>query len=600
MYRQVKQFVALIIVSIFCSSIISCSQRNWNSSKEHILPGGGPLAKIRANHTFTFVVIGDTRTGISIFEKQINEINLIDPDLVIDVGDMINGYAKKPQKIEAMWDEFDKIVSQFTVPFIMVPGNHDIWSPLSRKIYQRRYGKTYFSFDYKGVHFIVLDSEIGGIRLSDAQIKWLKSDLESHRKARATFVFLHRPLWQDMHVGKGAGENWLKKVHPILVKNGVDAVFAGHVHKYIKYSPIDGVSYYITGGGGAGIANNPSQGDFHHYCLITVRDDKWKMAVIKPGAIYPDTIVTSSANMQFSASASVIDITVSRKPVLSELTIINSSAKKSASVSIIPDVESNSHFKIKLSEQTVSLKPGKTRKIRFNVVLDDIQKAYPAPKLLLKVKGLSKNTFNINVNLPVRILQIPDCFQAKGKVKIDGKLEEPLWSQATLLSDFRTPNSERKAKFPTETRIAYDATNLYLAFRCYEPKLSGLVTDVIQRDGTVWDDDSVEIFIDTNFDRKTYYQFVINANAVIYDGKGMNGKWNGQCYAQTGREDDAWTLEVAIPWKTIGMNSAPKPGTKLGFEVTRNRIQKPSELTQWAPTFGSNHAPERFGTIIIR
>ncbi len=605
MSRQMTRFATFFTTLVLCFLTTSCARHNWYNPKQRTLPGGGPLAKVSADHTFSFVIIGDTRTGIETFQKQIDEINLLDPDMVIDVGDMVPGYAKKPAKIEAMWDEFDKIVSRFKVPLIMVHGNHDIWSPLSRKIYQRRYGKLYFSFDYKGVHFVALDSEVLDSngkptnRISDEQIKWLKNDLASHRNSRATFVFLHKPLWQDMHVAKGAGEHWFKDVHPILVKYGVSAVFAGHVHKYIKCPTSEGIAYYITGGGGAEMGNNPAQGDFHHYCLLKVRNNAWKMAVIKPGSVFPDTIVTEQENMMFSAGVSVVNIIAAGKPAAGELTITNSSSTKTITVKIRPDSKSNSHFKIIPSTHSISIKPGVKRKIHFSITLDDTKYIYPAPKLLLNVEGLSKKAFTINVILHVRTLKTPDCRKAEGTVNIDGKLDEPLWSKATLLSAFRTPQADHKAKFPTEARIAYDAANLYVSFRCHEPKLSELVTTVTKRDGAVWDDDSVEIFIDTNLDRKTYYQFVINANGVVYDGLGRDGAWNGKCTAKASREADAWTLEVAIPWKTIGMD-APKPGTQLGFEVARNREPKPGELTQWAPTFGGNHAPGRFGTIIIK
>lgn len=321
------------------------------------------------------------------------------------------------------------------------------------------------------------------------------------------------------------------------------------------------------------------------------------MAVIKPGSVCPDTIV--SEQMMIDTHVSVVNIVDSGKSASGELTITNLSEKKAIKITITPDLESNPHFKITNSTKTVFLNPGEERKVRLDIVLDNLKYIRPAPKLLLNVEGLSEKPFTVNATFPVRTRKMADCRKAEGTVKIDGKLNEPLWKTATLLSDFQPPQADGKARFQTETRIAYDSQSLYLSFICHEPELSGLLTNVTRRDGDVWDDDSVEIFLDTNLDRKTYYQFVINANAVIYDGVGRDGTWNGQCMAKASRGTDAWILEVGIPWKTMGMD-APEPGTRIGFEVTRSRAQAPSELTQWAPTFTGNHAPDRFGTIIIK
>ncbi len=291
--------MTLTVTLMLSLTLISCAKNHSYYSDKRQLPGGGPLAKVSAEDTFKFVVVGDTRSGHDVFKKEMQEIELFDPDMVIDLGDMIDGYKDTAPEIEAMWDEFDQINSEFNVPFVMVAGNHDIWSHLSESIYKKRYGKLYYSFDHKGAHFIVLDTEVldskGHLihRIDNEQLEWLKADLASSRDARATFVFLHKPYWRGKAyaVNEKAKGYWFKDVHPILAKNGVDAVFAGHIHKYLKTPTLDGVSYYIVGGGGAKIWDKnpgPKNGDIFSYCLVTIRADKWKLAVVKPGSIYPD------------------------------------------------------------------------------------------------------------------------------------------------------------------------------------------------------------------------------------------------------------------------------------------------------------------------
>ncbi len=256
-------------------------------------------AVVDSTNSFTFVVIGDTRAGVEIFKEQINTINLLSPDFVIDVGDLINGYEKEDQKVEEMWNEFDEIVKGFTCPLVMVPGNHDIWDLQSEQIYRRRYGPTYFSFNHKNCHFIVLNTEVFSKNdqlqhcFDEKQLKWLKKDLEEHcGNNRLTFVFLHKPAWQDCHVSPEWMPYWNSKIHPLLVRYGVNAVFAGHVHLYCKYTPRDGVTYYITGGGGAPLSGIEQKGGFFHYMIITVRGSQWYPAVVRQNGICHDDIVT--------------------------------------------------------------------------------------------------------------------------------------------------------------------------------------------------------------------------------------------------------------------------------------------------------------------
>ena len=575
------------------------------ASAESVLQGG-PHSSLQVEPTFKFVVIGDTRTGVSVFERCIAEINLLAPDLVLDVGDLIPGYKEDIRQITAMWDEFDERVKRFRVPFVMVAGNHDIWGRDSRKIYEQRYGKTYFSFDHKGVHFVVLDSEAFDDndnilnRIDEEQLKWLQNDLALHHNARLTFVFLHKPFWQGPRFDQDAREHWFKRVHPILAKHGVSAVFAGHYHIYAKFPPVDGVHYYITGGGGAGIGPDPTMGDFHHYCLLTVSGNEWKLAVIKLGSIEPDTIVTADLQaLRDRVTGPGIVVPESAGTIPIELTFANRKPR-SLDITVRPSDSPSSHWRVTPDHLTASAKSNEEVHFKFTASIDP-EHVYPLLQFTFEVRDQGKKPQLFTCVVPVKAHRTTTCRKTVAPPHVDGKLDDTAWATTAPFSAFFTPRGDRETSFPTQVQSTYDANNLYLAFRCQEPNLAGLVTKVSSRDGPVWQDDSVEIFIDTNLDRKTYYQFAFNAKGVAYDALGINGKWNGRHNAKTSRTADAWTLEVAIPWQTIGLK-APEPGTKLGLEIVRNRAQSPPELTQWSPTLNvaSNHVPTQFGTMIFK
>ncbi len=222
---------------------------------------------------------------------------------------------------------------------------------------------------------------------------------------------------------------------------------------------------------------------------------------------------------------------------------------------------------------------------------------------LYNAEGLPASPFRTSdaqaMPLP-RTTQIYHCRPAAAVPVNDGKLDEPVWEKAAGAGRFQVIERFRFSQFPTESKLAYDAENLYVAFRCREPALESLVCRAVGHDSEVYEDDSIEIFLDTKLDSTNYYQYVVNPNGVIFDTRNRWGsEWNGPCTVATSREKDAWTVELAIPWKTLGV-APPKPGDRMGLQLARTRAQEPSEVSQWASTQGpSNHKPTHFGLLVF-
>jgi 3',5'-cyclic AMP phosphodiesterase CpdA len=619
-----QNLCALLICGVLVVALGGCGESRWYHKDVRTLPGGGASAKLNAEHTFQFVVLGDTRSGVEVFKRNIQEINLLDPDVVFNTGDLIRGVGsgspeERKAKTEAMWDEYDQIVKDFEVPLVMVAGNHDVRSPMTREMYNRRYGRTYFSFDHKGVHFIVLDSEIqekdakwaqdsSTRRLGAEQLEWLKKDLAASRDARLKFVLLHRPFWQPGGFSDGPFQDWMETVHPLLAQYGVNAVFGGHDHFYRKDDLIDGVQYYTSGGGGVPVEGDPKDGAFHHFCVVTVRGDQWKVAIVKPGSIEPDTVVTSATNLEaymfWFSTIDPIGVPTPGKPQPIKMSFKNVSGETAeVTVALIPDA--NSHWTVTPASQTVTVKSLEAGALEFTGTLANGEFAYPAPRFTLTMTAKDKKPFEKIISPAIPPTQVTHCSKTDAAPAIDGKLDDAVWKGTQPLSTFWTPTTEHPTQYPTEVRLAYDAENLYLAMRCHEPNLPGMVVKSTGRESKedyAWTflDDCVEIYVDPTFDRKTYYHIVLNPGDGIYDGKGFSAAWTGEFTSKTGREADAWTAEVAVPWKTIGCD-APKPGTKMGFNVARSRLPESAEaeVTQWSPTFAGHHVPTQFGTLIF-
>jgi hypothetical protein len=239
---------------------------------------------------FRFVLVGDRNGGRvpGLMPQAFREINHLYPEFVVSVGDLIDGPTNTEPKILQFWKEFDDEVALLKSPFVYVPGNHDIWDASSKDIYEARYGPTYRSFNYRGLHFISLDTEEMDDqgrktdRIDGKQLEWLKQDLERNRDARRILVLLHKPIWLSGGLAK-AEELWKgMRVH----------VFAGHDHRY-SYQEINGIPHIILGAVAGGMREEgDAVGRFRHYALATVQGNDLKLALIRLGGVMaPDVVL---------------------------------------------------------------------------------------------------------------------------------------------------------------------------------------------------------------------------------------------------------------------------------------------------------------------
>lgn len=285
--RRMRLSLALASLALVLTAAAVSTSDRWNFDFAQYKGEPRPEAK----DEFRFVIVGDRTGGAQwgIMPQTFREINQLDPDFVISVGDIIDGGGTGEDTINGIWDEFDKTeMPVLKVPFVYMPGNHDIWSPTSKKVYEKRYGPRFKSFNYRGLHFICLNTQEasgnegtdyrfggrGSRSLGDEQLAWLKDDIERNRNARRILIFMHQPTWSA-----------LEPVYPLLEGLRVN-VFAGHLHKY-SYQEIHGIPHIICGATAAYIPEEGMEayGRFRSYLMATVRDDQMKLALIKLGGV---------------------------------------------------------------------------------------------------------------------------------------------------------------------------------------------------------------------------------------------------------------------------------------------------------------------------
>jgi UDP-2,3-diacylglucosamine pyrophosphatase LpxH len=88
-----------------------------------------------------------------------DQLNLLQPEFVINVGDLVEGYTEDKAKANAMWDEVGPMIKKLQMPFFYAVGNHDMGNDTMKAVWLERRGVTYYHFLYHNVLFLVLNSE---------------------------------------------------------------------------------------------------------------------------------------------------------------------------------------------------------------------------------------------------------------------------------------------------------------------------------------------------------------------------------------------------------------------------------------------------------
>ncbi len=218
---------------------------------------------------FTFAVVGDRTGGMrpGIFADAVEKLNLLQPDFVMSVGDLISGYSEDEARIEAEWDEFDSLVNRLDMPFFYVQGNHDISNKFMQGLYEKRRGRRYYHFLYKNNLFLILDSQEPltahrGKAIYDEQFEYTEEVLKKNHKVHCTYVFYHQP----MHLTEESGR-WSDLVDLFAKRKTV--LFAGHWHTANK--TVDGniIAYRLGTTGGGTDLDGPVFGSMDHIMWIT-------------------------------------------------------------------------------------------------------------------------------------------------------------------------------------------------------------------------------------------------------------------------------------------------------------------------------------------
>lgn len=171
-----------------------------------------------------------------------------------------------------------------------------------------------------------------------------------------------------------------------------------------------------------------------------------------------------------------------------------------------------------------------------------------------------------------------------GVIQIDGVLSEDVWNTAPAVTGFvqREPSEGAAPTHATEVRVAFDASAMYVAVTALEPEPGKIVGHLTRRDDSS-PSDWVRVMIDSYHDRRSAFEFAVNAAGVKQDlyrfsDTNSDSGWDAVWDVGVSRNEKGWRAEFRIPFSQLRFN--PGAAGTFGFAVVRS-IAHVNETTTW-------------------
>jgi len=280
-------FFALLILLSMAISVPGCANGS-SGADDNIVP---QTQVVRTSTTgtgkvlYTFAVCGDNRElGIEngTLGRIVESAKSRGAAFIVNTGDATASGARD----ELI--QYRDFINSSGMTFYTVPGNHDVGFENARANFEEIIGATYYSFDYAGDNFVIVDNAKDDIGISEAEMQWYSGNLASNAGRPRQFIFAHVPVGSTSlpsdHVTGENGDAGLESGR-LMVKEAakypnVEAFFFGHIHAYLSYQ-LDGIDAFVTGGAGSPLVFPEGEGGYYHYLLVIVKDGGVVIEVIK-------------------------------------------------------------------------------------------------------------------------------------------------------------------------------------------------------------------------------------------------------------------------------------------------------------------------------
>ncbi len=198
------------------------------------------------------------------YDDLVARINAMKPEFVVHLGDITDPVPVSP-KFDDSAQIFHKASDVFSMPYYLVPGNHDVGEkihPALPKIndevsitkraieqYEQHFGRQRYSFEHGGCLFLVINTMLFNSKLEEEQEQWdwLENTLQDNADKRM-FVFAHYPLYLSARDEPDFYDNIDQpargRVIDLLEHYKVEGYYAGHVHNFF-YNNLNGVHQFV-------------------------------------------------------------------------------------------------------------------------------------------------------------------------------------------------------------------------------------------------------------------------------------------------------------------------------------------------------------------
>ncbi len=264
---------------------------------------GLPIPKTDPARDFDFIFFTDTHLQPELgaaagCAKCFQAINEAKPDFCIAGGDQVFDVCEQDlSRARFLFKLYRQTEAELACPVHHTIGNHDVIginqkSPIEpgdpqygKQLYQDNFGKLYYSFNYKGWHFVVLDSigieyyKIFSSHFDGEQLRWLENDLASVGPDTPVVVVTHVPIASVLgslssEGGRGPVVANASAVHSLLARHTVKLVLQGHLHVWERSQY--GGTEFVIGGAVSGLwwKGRMEDGSAEGYTLCQVRGEQ--------------------------------------------------------------------------------------------------------------------------------------------------------------------------------------------------------------------------------------------------------------------------------------------------------------------------------------
>jgi len=182
-------------------------------------------------------------------------------------------------------------------------------------------------------------------------------------------------------------------------------------------------------------------------------------------------------------------------------------------------------------------------------------------------------------------LVIPKFTEATAGIRLDGALDEDIWSQVPAYDHLiiSVPDKDKRPQYQTHFYLFYTERGLYVAAWNEQP-VDTLFPRLTSRD-SFRDSDAFQFAIDSSGNGLYGYWFQVKLGGSLSDGiiqpeRRFRRNWDGPWRGSSKEVDNGWTVEMFLPWSMMSMPEAPTGKRQMGFSISRE-LGKLHERWSW-------------------